>query len=63
MTARIGVIDDEAPNRAYLHTLLGLAGFEVQVATGGTAASYRDPATTDTRRGEFKELVQAIAAI
>ena len=35
MTARIAVIDDEAPNRAYLQTLLGTAGFEVQVAAGG----------------------------
>ena len=35
MTARIAVIDDEAPNRAYLQTLLSTAGFEVQVATGG----------------------------
>src|SRR5207245_517811 len=35
VTARIAVIDDEAPNRAYLQTLLGTAGFEVQVAAGG----------------------------
>lgn len=35
MTARIAVIDDEAPNRAYLQTLLGTAGFEVQVAATG----------------------------
>ena len=35
MTARIAVIDDEAPNRSYLETLLGTAGFEVQVAAGG----------------------------
>ena len=35
MTARIAVIDDEAPNRAYLQTLLGTAGFEVQAAAGG----------------------------
>ena len=35
MTARIAVIDDEAPNRFYLQTLLGTAGFEVQVAAGG----------------------------
>jgi len=35
VTARIAVIDDEAPNRAYLQTLLGTAGFEVQAAAGG----------------------------
>ena len=35
MTARIAVIDDEAPNRTYLETLLGTAGFEVQAAAGG----------------------------
>ena len=35
MTARIAVIDDEAPNRAYLQTLLGTAGFDVQAAPGG----------------------------
>jgi CheY-like chemotaxis protein len=35
VTARIAVIDDEAPNRFYLQTLLGTAGFEVQVAAGG----------------------------
>jgi DNA-binding response OmpR family regulator len=35
VTARIAVIDDEAPNRTYLQTLLGTAGFEVQVAAGG----------------------------
>ena len=35
MTGRIAVIDDEAPNRAYLQTLLGTAGFEVQAAAGG----------------------------
>ncbi|HEV3460965.1 MAG TPA: response regulator [Candidatus Dormibacteraeota bacterium] len=35
MTSRIAVIDDEAPNRAYLQTLLGTAGFDVQVAAGG----------------------------
>ena len=35
MTARIAVIDDEAPTRAYLQTLLGTAGFEVQAAAGG----------------------------
>lgn len=35
MTARIAVIDDEAPNRAYLQALLSGAGFEVQLATGG----------------------------
>jgi CheY-like chemotaxis protein len=35
VTARIAVIDDEAPNRAYLQTLLSTAGFEVQVAAGG----------------------------
>ena len=35
MTARIAVIDDEAPNRAYLQTLLGTAGFDVQAAAGG----------------------------
>jgi CheY-like chemotaxis protein/MinD-like ATPase involved in chromosome partitioning or flagellar assembly len=35
VTARIAVIDDEAPNRSYLQTLLGTAGFEVQVAAGG----------------------------
>jgi CheY-like chemotaxis protein/MinD-like ATPase involved in chromosome partitioning or flagellar assembly len=35
VTARIAVIDDEAPNRAYLNALLGGAGFEVQLATGG----------------------------
>ncbi len=35
MTGRIAVIDDEAPNRAYLQTLLGAAGFDVQAATGG----------------------------
>ena len=34
MTARIAVIDDEAPNRAYLEALLGTAGFEVQAAPG-----------------------------
>src|SRR2546423_515131 len=35
VTGRIAVIDDEAPNRAYLQTLLGTAGFEVQAADGG----------------------------
>jgi CheY-like chemotaxis protein len=35
VTSRIAVIDDEAPNRAYLQTLLGTAGFDVQVAAGG----------------------------
>jgi DNA-binding response OmpR family regulator len=35
VTARIAVIDDEAPNRSFLETLLGTAGFEVQVASGG----------------------------
>jgi CheY-like chemotaxis protein/MinD-like ATPase involved in chromosome partitioning or flagellar assembly len=35
VTARIAVIDDEAPNRTYLETLLGTAGFEVQAAPGG----------------------------
>jgi len=35
VTGRIAVIDDEAPNRAYLQTLLGTAGFDVQVAGGG----------------------------
>jgi len=35
VTGRIAVIDDEAPNRAYLQTLLGAAGFDVQAATGG----------------------------
>jgi CheY-like chemotaxis protein/MinD-like ATPase involved in chromosome partitioning or flagellar assembly len=35
VTARIAVIDDEAPNRAYLQTLLGTAGFDVQAAAGG----------------------------
>jgi CheY-like chemotaxis protein len=35
VTARVAVIDDEAPNRAYLQTLLGTAGFDVQVASGG----------------------------
>jgi pilus assembly protein CpaE len=35
VTARIAVIDDEAPNRAYLQTLLGTAGFDVQAAPGG----------------------------
>jgi DNA-binding response OmpR family regulator len=35
VTARIAVIDDEAPNRAYLETLLGAAGFEVKAAAGG----------------------------
>jgi CheY-like chemotaxis protein len=35
VTARIAVIDDEAPNRAYLETLLGTAGFEVKAAPGG----------------------------
>jgi CheY-like chemotaxis protein len=35
VTARIAVIDDEAPNRVYLQTLLGTAGFEVQAAAGG----------------------------
>src|ERR1700694_1051830 len=35
VTGRIAVIDDEAPNRAYLQTLLGTAGFDVQVAAGG----------------------------
>jgi DNA-binding response OmpR family regulator len=35
VTARIAVIDDEAPNRFYLQTLLTTAGFEVQVAAGG----------------------------
>jgi len=36
VTGRIAVIDDEAPNRAYLQTLLGTAGFEVQAAAGGS---------------------------
>lgn len=35
MTGRIAVIDDEAPNRAYLQTLLGTAGFDVRAAAGG----------------------------
>jgi CheY-like chemotaxis protein len=35
VTARIAVIDDEAPNRAYVQTMLGTAGFEVQAAAGG----------------------------
>jgi len=35
VTARIAVIDDEAPSRFYLQTLLSTAGFEVQVAAGG----------------------------
>ena len=35
MTARIAVIDDEAPNRSYLQLLLSTAGYEVQVAAGG----------------------------
>jgi DNA-binding response OmpR family regulator len=35
VTARITVIDDEAPNRAYLQTLLGAAGFEVEAVAGG----------------------------
>jgi CheY-like chemotaxis protein len=35
VTARIAVIDDEGPNRSYLQTMLGTAGFEVQVAAGG----------------------------
>jgi CheY-like chemotaxis protein/MinD-like ATPase involved in chromosome partitioning or flagellar assembly len=35
VTARIAVIDDEAPNRAHLQTLLGTAGFEVQAAASG----------------------------
>ena len=35
MTARIAVIDDEAPNRAYLETLLTAAGYQVQLASGG----------------------------
>ena len=35
MTARIAVIDDEARNRSYLQTILGTAGFEVQLAAGG----------------------------
>ena len=29
------MIDDEAPNRAYLQTLLGAAGFEVEAVAGG----------------------------
>jgi len=33
VTGRIAVIDDEAPNRAYLQTLLGTAGFDVQART------------------------------
>jgi DNA-binding response OmpR family regulator len=36
VTARIAVIDDEAPNRSYLQTMLTAAGYEVQVAAGGT---------------------------
>src|SRR5438132_1241203 len=35
VTGRIAVIDDEAPNRAYLQTLLGTAGFDVQAAADG----------------------------
>lgn len=35
MTARIAVIDDEAPNRSYLQMLLSTAGYEVQLASGG----------------------------
>jgi DNA-binding response OmpR family regulator len=35
VTARITVIDDEAPNRAYLQTLLAGAGFQVDAAAGG----------------------------
>jgi CheY-like chemotaxis protein len=35
VTGRVAVIDDEAPNRAYLQTLLGTAGFEVQAAADG----------------------------
>ncbi|HET9849525.1 MAG TPA: response regulator, partial [Candidatus Dormibacteraeota bacterium] len=35
MTARIAVIDDEAPNRSYLQLLLTTAGYDVQLASGG----------------------------
>jgi DNA-binding response OmpR family regulator len=35
VTARIAVIDDEAPNRTHLEMLLSSAGYEVQVAAGG----------------------------
>jgi CheY-like chemotaxis protein len=35
VTGRIAVIDDEAPNRAYLQTLLATAGFDVQAAADG----------------------------
>ena len=35
MTARIAVIDDEAPNRSYLQLLLGGAGYQVDAASGG----------------------------
>jgi DNA-binding response OmpR family regulator len=34
VTARIAVIDDEAPNRAYLQTVLSAGGYEVDVAAG-----------------------------
>lgn len=35
VTARIAVIDDEAPNRSYLQLLLTAAGYDVEVANGG----------------------------
>lgn len=35
MTARIAVIDDEAPNRSYLQLLLGGAGYQVDAASTG----------------------------
>ena len=35
MTARIAVIDDEAPNRSYLQLLLGSAGYQVDAASSG----------------------------
>jgi DNA-binding response OmpR family regulator len=35
VTARIAVIDDEAPNRSYLQLLLTTAGYDVQVASDG----------------------------
>jgi CheY-like chemotaxis protein/MinD-like ATPase involved in chromosome partitioning or flagellar assembly len=35
VTARIAVIDDEAPNRSYLQMLLSSAGYDVQLASAG----------------------------
>ncbi len=68
MTARIAVIDDEAPNRSHPQTLLGMAGIEVQVAAGGDEGialvekERPDLVLVDLMMPEGKELTQALAA-